>query len=218
MKLEVGKKYVLNNGNIEECTKMYGDDPLSVDDLGFGPFTLGGMKYHQDGRFADCERDDELSVKHECGPLETGTLAELDVNVGDTVECLEWHGSSYTAGVNYTVGGVDNYGFTIDPKEPWGKFRIVYRAAETPTLWRDMTDAEKGALLLAQHEGKVIECRIGDMEWIVSEPVWAEMWAYRVKPAPKVVTVPLMADFKEIGTINLIDGKPDPASIKMEEL
>jgi hypothetical protein len=36
-------------------------------------------------------------------------------------------------------------------------WRIVSRAPAAPKLWRDMTPEEKGALLLAAHEGKVIE-------------------------------------------------------------
>lgn len=58
---------------------------------------------------------------------------------------------------------------------------------ETPTLWRDMTDAEKGALLLAHCEGKVIEYYAGCGNW---EATSCQPWewavdAYRVRPEPK---------------------------------
>lgn len=62
---------------------------------------------------------------------------------------------------------------------------------DQPKLWRDMTDAEKGALLLAHHEGKEIQfwdelyCEV----WSDCEPSWEEYSAYRVKPEPKVKTV-----------------------------
>jgi len=58
-----------------------------------------------------------------------------------------------------------------------------------PTLWRDMTEAEQGALLLAHHQGKVIEYRIPTYEsdWTVNtSPLWALDFAYRVRPEPEV--------------------------------
>jgi hypothetical protein len=60
-------------------------------------------------------------------------------------------------------------------------------------LWRDMTDAEQGALLLAYHRGKDIECNNwmnDDLGWIIIEepswPSWADNCAYRVKPEPRM--------------------------------
>ena len=116
--------------------------------------------------------------------------------------------------------------------------RIISRAPrdETPKLWRDMTDAEKGALLLAHHRGKVIECYREGSWSITDTPTWCGSHAYRVRPEPKVEMVTLYGgstkgnnrhwgySIQHIGpethriTFNLIDGKPDPASIKMEEL
>ena len=63
MKLEVGKKYELNNGEIVECTEMRGDDPEFVDSLGYGSFIVDGMCYHQDGRFAADDHTCSLSIK-----------------------------------------------------------------------------------------------------------------------------------------------------------
>jgi hypothetical protein len=61
---------------------------------------------------------------------------------------------------------------------------------DTPKLWRDMTDAEKGELLLAHHEGKEIECNIDNGVWFYSDPQWNAAHAYRIKPkAPKVEKV-----------------------------
>ena len=101
----------------------------------------------------------------------------------------------------------------------------------TPKLWRDMTPEEKGALLLAKHEGKVIEWTGrggGEFSKSTSEgftPVWSDGHAYRVQPpAPKVDTVAIFIDSRigygllKIGTIDLIDGEPDLSSIKMEKL
>lgn len=67
--------------------------------------------------------------------------------------------------------------------------RITYihedQMSDTPKLWRDMTPEEKGALLLARHEGKVIEYWSVHHEggWIDIFPQgWFDDKAYRVKP------------------------------------
>ena len=137
---------------------------------------------------------------------ETGTLAELNVKPGDVVRPHrdaagrlikgggEWvikrvEGSRYF-GVRAVWRG-DHKGISLAGFPSW---RIVSRASQsdTPKLWRDMTDAEKGALLLAHHEGKVIEWTRspGDTEFRQDSarggrPVWAARHAYRVKPEPK---------------------------------
>jgi len=133
-------------------------------------------------------------------------------------------------------------------------WRIISRASDdTPKLWRDMTEEErasvpadvlndptnplripwgewseaaKGALLLAGHDGKVIEA----IDPSSTPDAWEHtcvflLWlAYRVKPKPFRETVTLMIDDggmggpRAIGTIDLIEGKPDRDSIKMEKL
>ena len=95
-----------------------------------------------------------------------------------------------------------------------------------------MTPEEKGALLLAAHEGKVIEYKGPSSDWTVGTPFWAESHAYRIKPEPKVEAVTVYMKLncngnwigteskhcthKAYVTFNLIDGKPDCASVKME--
>ena len=95
----------------------------------------------------------------------------------------------------------------------------------TPKLWRDMTPEEKGALILAAHEGKVIEIYKGIFGWL--EKVADEFsndFAYRVKPDDVRETVTLFwkrgdtGHDHEIGTIDIINGEPDPASIRMERI
>ena len=112
MKIEVGKTYELNNGEVHKCDMMNGDDPLAVDTYGFGPFVIAGILYHQDGMFGrrdDCQsifgikrevitsdtRDPELTSaygdgNHPLTPMvpETRTLAELNVKAGDVVEYI----------------------------------------------------------------------------------------------------------------------------------
>jgi len=114
---------------------------------------------------------------------------------------------------------------------------------DTPKLWADMTPQEKGALLLADQEGKAIEVFGGayPYRWYEDYPVWDDDAAYRIKPEPKreTMTARLCIDanctslhmrpdyyrgeygddnFYFILTLDIIDGKPDPSSIKIEEL
>lgn len=151
-----------------------------------------------------------------------GTLAELNVKPGDVVEFQGVVRQIYTVGVN-------KYGRLIDVDDgeelcEYIPFRIISRAEETPKLWRDMTPEEKGALLLAHHEGKVIYILIGSLEcgeWkVIPHPSWRDNYAYRIKPEPKVETVTTHGTWCNKGkmpktqyvyeiTFNLIDGKPD---------
>ena len=60
---------------------------------------------------------------------------------------------------------------------------------EQPKLWADMTREEKGAILLARHEGKELETfHYG--KWIKTDPYfYSDFQAYRVKPEPKLETL-----------------------------
>jgi hypothetical protein len=115
--------------------------------------------------------------------------------------------------------------------------------ADTPKLWRDMTPEEKGALLLGWQQGKEIEVYLDNEYWLATE-IDPHRWdrdAYRIKPEPKreTVTAKLCIDahctslhmrpdyyrgqygndnFYFTLTFDTIDGKPDPESIKIEEL
>lgn len=148
-----------------------------------------------------------------------GTLAELNVKPGDVVEFQGGARPIYTIGVSI-------YGKLIDVDDgkelcEYMPFRIVSRAEATPKLWRDMTPEEKGALLLAHHEGKVIEYwKRGTGGWAKKPIVWSEHESYRIKPEPKVETVTTHGTWCNKGkmpktqyvyeiTFNLIDGKPD---------
>ena len=94
---------------------------------------------------------------------------------------------------------------------------------EEPKLWRDMTDAEKGALLLAHHEGATLQV-LSVVNWYDVEKMVCDPDAtYRIKPEPKVEVVALcyrqdVGQVKNRITFNLIDGEPDCDSIKMEKV
>jgi hypothetical protein len=158
------------------------------------------------------------------------TLRELDVRPGDVVENnvsgRQTVGTPYGTGFSY----VNAKGESLGVLTSW---RIISRAPsdETPKLWRDMTDAEKGALVLARYRGYVIAWwNDVEKQWS-TKPVeyWADYVAYRVHD-PKVETVTIYGrpdvewvwdrcdyDTHRI-TFATIDGKPDASSIKMEEL
>jgi hypothetical protein len=126
--------------------------------------------------------------------------------------------------------GVANF-TTEGPKSDYPQYDLIAEWADepdTPKLWRDMTPEEKGALLLAHHEGKVIEYTsvpVIEEGWgIATHPSWVQKYAYRIRPEPKRETVGLWIDCRDsvgktrIGYIDMIDGKPDPGSVKLDEI
>jgi len=157
------------------------------------------------------------------------TLSELDVQPGDVVESMA--GSQNTIKTMTTDTVIDTYDIEWSKRNPiW---RIVSRAPDTPKSLRDMTDAEIGALVRAKNEGKVIEVvDTFNGAWVPAPaPGWYLRNAYRVRPEPYRETVTLHGsvtdevwgrdqtgyDTHRI-TFELIDGKPDCGSIKIEPL
>lgn len=132
---------------------------------------------------------------------------------------------------------LDNYAYRVKPETK----------EETMKLWKDMTACEKGALLLAYHEKKVIEYRsTWDDNWYSATKGggltlgWHDdNYYYRVKPEPVVTEVVRYGqvcdgvepwgggfaysmvqgrkDTHKI-TFNLVYGVPDCNSIKMIKL
>jgi hypothetical protein len=162
--------------------------------------------------------------------MKTGTLKELNVKPGDVVECLMWFGDMFVAGKEYAVSfdgrlrGECKDGW-VDQDYHGGTWIIVSRAAAAPKLWRDMTPEEKGALLLAAHEGRVVECWYQIAQKWVSDHKGVGAFggsAYRIRPEPKRETVALCwkkgLAMQQIGTIDLINGKPVPGSVKLDEI
>ncbi len=94
---------------------------------------------------------------------------------------------------------------------------------DTPTIWKDMTDAEKGALLLAKHEGRKIQVcnpmhapsnRPHMLSWSTTNmSVLRDNLAYRKAPEPKLETVLVLRTYAVEGftacvAINMLDGEP----------
>jgi hypothetical protein len=106
---------------------------------------------------------------------------------------------------------------------------LIAEWADEPTLWRDMTPEEKGALLLARHEWKMIQCSFDGGPWSDCEGgvLWLGGMSYRVKPEPAVETVTLFggyvgevwgfADFRMAAdthklALTIIDGEVQPVA------
>ena len=113
-----------------------------------------------------------------------------------------------------------------------------------PTPWKDMTDAEKGALLLARINGATLQTKAYGSDWLDKDfynNKFHSDFAYRVKPDPVVETVTmyggLLTDYCWFGspredtdthriTFTTKDGKPATGTftnengdvITMEEL
>lgn len=168
--------------------------------------------------------------------MEVGTIDQLNLKKGDYVRCLTVanYDSPWTVGIEYMCpkdGELDCDG-NVTHRSSLSTFRIIYRAPRDPKTWGEMTDDEKGALLLAKHEGKVIEY-LRNLNWIETDIVFSEWYAYRIKPEPKRETVSVSVCGSEIGfdqlgqrvsnpthriTFDLIDGEPDCSSVRMEKI
>lgn len=176
--------------------------------------------------------------------MQIGTLKELNAKPGDVVQLRV--SASESVGP-WTVIRADviptgqHYAGEVDAffKE-WGGgifgdelFTLISRAADAPVLWKDMTSEQKGALLLARHEGKSIEILSvldDNPHWISAVNLWNPKRAYRVKPEPVTVTYLMHCDWdvpyiaQEMSnpthriTFKTLDGEPDPKSIKMEKV
>jgi len=154
--------------------------------------------------------------------MQTGTLKELDVKAGDVVECVGIMDGNAGLGEVMTInsdGDACKAGFGLfDPiyDERYNRtYRIISRANTTPTTWAEMTDAEKGAILLAVHNGSDIEAIDPADEWDTWETVGAysfgERIAYRIRQTPS--WLPLVVGGKyatytgDRECIAVIDGK-----------
>lgn len=118
------------------------------------------------------------------------TIEHLDRTPGNVVVCISALYSTWIVGKEYT--------FDKDGKLPCEKgcpqsgSMSTFVPVGKGKTFGDMTPEEKGALLLAYHEGKTLEYKIhGDCEWrlTASRPAFADRSCYRVKPEPVVVEV-----------------------------
>jgi len=145
----------------------------------------------------------------ENGGLNMNDLSQVpNVSVGDREEFAQL--------IGYSVRGFEELSYVSDEaveaawKEP----------ATEPVLFKDMTDAEQGALLMAKHRGEAIQ-RFGDMgDWLRCNPTFNPDSAYRVAPPkPKIEHVREKSWFrtqKVTVCFTTIDGVVDIASYRLE--
>jgi hypothetical protein len=125
--------------------------------------------------------------------------------------------------------GVANF-TTEGPKSDYPQYDLIAEWADEPAapkLWRDMTPGtqvqvfrdgrgwQDGFTFLAYHS-------VDPGYWAEVDPSWAGDCKFRIRPEPKRETVALCwkkcLAMQQIGTIDLINGKPDPASVKLDEI
>lgn len=142
------------------------------------------------------------------------------------MDCSETHGPSWEF----------NYAYRVKPETKDADMK----------LWKDMSDCEKGVLLLAYHQGKTIQyqfCDNAHWNWAKKDDGsiglgWHDNYYYRVKVEPVIKEVIRYGvadeDAEYCGgfiysyakgyqhthkiTFNLVDGVPDCLSIKMIKL
>lgn len=161
-------------------------------------------------------------------PLEGDYFEELEVDDGDTVVCVELNekdedeftlGKQYTVHYNWSEGSMvilDDNG--CESSDTWSLFAKVEDLSEpspAPALveavvavepprpefpeWKDLTDLEKGELLLSHHEGKTIQVFMKYGEWEDHPtPHWQDEVQYRVKPEKLIKIEELKAQIKEL--------------------
>lgn len=138
-----------------------------------------------------------------------------------------------------TQDGVEAFGMTDNDT-------LIAEWTDEPRPWGELTDAEKGALLLAENEGKCVQFlnELGNWQNLSSikftdymERIWFNnQYAYRVKPPEPVVETVTLTGFPDdeggtwcFGkdslpedthriTFTTKDGEPDCDSIKMERI
>ena len=149
--------------------------------------------------------------------VEVGTLKELDVKPGDVVG-LVWNGILKEYSDEFkTIDDNGNYPARGDYEGH--KFRTISRSSDAPKTWGEMTNAEKGALLLAAHEGKVIEWSGMGRKWKEDKPRWISNLYYRVRPEPKRETKrhKVWAHGEGRDTeFEVVDGKVDWSTFKIK--
>lgn len=174
--------------------------------------------------------------------LEVGKTYEL--NNGKISKCVQMQGDDPTKvdAIGYGPFVIDGLLYNQGGQFGVGHVEIlnVKKCVDGPTVWENMTDEDKGALLLAHHEGEDIErCYHSYGNWIkVQDPMFSPKSAYRIKPKPKMGKVVLYGacfgkgesaswrflqeglcgDMSHFITFNTIDGEPDPKTIKMAKL
>lgn len=201
MKIEVGKFYKNAAGGKAEIVyhwdhgnnasyRVLHPDGLYVWHFDDGEAALGYENYDLLEEWKKPEEDNKFKVGDRIVVTRcTGVNKKYSGSKG-TVERVHFFGESSCL-VHVCM---DNYKDThlyyveevelLEEKEPIVEYKV----------WSDMTAEEKGALLLAHHEGKTIEYKLCREEgWDSGEsPLWLDSLQYRVAPEEKTFNVSVL--------------------------
>jgi len=180
----------------------------------------------------------EVGTLKELG-VQVGDVVE-HLQFADASPARQHHTIHYIRGGYYGVAAYEEEckaGMQHFRMDSGSKFSVVSRATPPLRTWGELPPTEKGALLLAHNDAP------GSVEfWSVygwmplNNLGWLDRVSYRHKPQPKIETVTAYYRMDWTGqmivdhndncgekgpfriTFQTIDGKPDCASVKMEEV
>lgn len=136
--------------------------------------------------------------------------------IGDKVRCIDSTASVLKEGKEHVVEDISSHFIKLD--DIYGKWRADRFELVEPEYkqCKDLTDAELGALVRAWTKGKRIEFLDFGDKWedISDEPRWLAHLSYRVKPEPVRTTATLMANSKQVGDVDFVDGVVDKDSVR----
>lgn len=232
MKIELGKYYVTRDGRkvgpMKGCTGDFWSDP----DLHNHAWCLDGTEWEPEFGVDKTHMD----IVSEYTGVVGKTLKDLNVQVGDIVECVGWGDNpdcdmyvgrqyeilaqhpeySFVGMCAWREGG---YVPVFPSYTPKMLFKVISKAKHK--VFGEMSPEEKGALLLAHHDGETIEFSFGGTrDWSeVTEPLFTDSHAYRVKPEPKVEEFVVKTPCGNYQLMyNTINGVTDTDSVKMEKI
>lgn len=148
------------------------------------------------------------------------TLKELNVKVGDVVQYRSLGFSNYTIKAGSKIRN-DQTGFEFYysiKERALPNWLLISRATPEYKTWGESSDIEKGALLLAQHKGEVVQY----LQVVMG--IWHDngetgkffsSLKYRIKPSPVAETVEIDSVFDQTISVQVVDGVVQPDTIKM---
>lgn len=111
------------------------------------------------------------------------TLEELTLEVGQTYVCVHSAYGRWTEDEEYTV--VDEGKLPANSGVgQWGSMSTFVLKDPSPKTFGEMADEEKGALLLAHHEGETIQLLCSGGWKLTKTPFFGSYNRYRVNPQP----------------------------------
>lgn len=236
-------------GTLEELNLKEGDVIQCVEEVDCGWAATEGLSYTvYSNDVIDIDKEFWHEVKHlftvvsRAEETKENSMKEPKFKVGDKVRSVNnLYSFCGTVGVVDSVGDYGLY-YVCMPHDNNVYYHFEHELdtvedtqVEQPKTWAHLTDEEKGALLLAYHEGKPIEwfydeaLMHGSSTYKGSKPMWDDICIYRIKPSPvieeKEEGMKYNANTKELNfdehlpqfklKYRLVDGKLDEDSVSV---